>query len=305
LLHGFTGSVKNWRDQMTRLGHHYRVLAVDLPGHGRTDAPDELERYRMEHVAGDLVTLLDVLGATPVHWLGYSMGGRLALYAAIHHPQATRSIILESASPGLADESERQARRDRDEALAARIEREGVPAFVAEWERLPLFATQGRLPASGRAALREQRLANSASGLAGSLRGMGTGAQPSLWDQLGTISRPTLLIAGELDGKFVVINRRMAAAIRGAKLQIIPDAGHTTHLERPELFATAVLAFLARLRKENAKDLTGAEQSDESQRGQRHLPEPRVEGRQIVGTADRQAIAHQQGQSQQVEELPD
>lgn len=244
LLHGFTGSAAGWRDCIAEFSKYYRVIAIDLPGHGLTDAPGNVERYRMERVAADLAALLDLLCATPVHWLGYSMGGRLALYIAVHYPDLARSLILESASPGLGDKAERQTRRDQDEALADRIETEGLLAFVTAWEDLPLFATQKRLPSNVRAALRAQRLSNSRRGLAGSLRGMGTGAQPSLWGRLGAIDRPVLLLAGALDDKFVAVNTQMAASIRGAQLQIIPDAGHAVHLERPEVFDAAVLDFL-------------------------------------------------------------
>ena len=101
-------------------------------------------------------------------------------YVAVHYPQLVRSLVLESASPGLATAAERQLRRAADEALAERIERDGIPAFVSAWEQLPLFAGLAWLPAEERAALRAQRLANNATGLANSLRGMGTGAQPSL-----------------------------------------------------------------------------------------------------------------------------
>src|SRR5438034_466060 len=84
---------------------------------------------------------------------------------------------------GFTGDSERSARRASDEALAATTERDGVQAFVAHWEQLPLFASQNTLPAAARSALRRQRLHNSAQGLAHSLRGMGTGAQASLWSR--------------------------------------------------------------------------------------------------------------------------
>jgi 2-succinyl-6-hydroxy-2,4-cyclohexadiene-1-carboxylate synthase len=139
---------------------------------------------------------------------------------------------------------ERQARREADEALARRIEEEGVEAFVAFWETLPLFASQARLREETRRELRARRLRNRPEGLAGSLRGMGTGSQPSLWERLGELQPRTLLIAGELDEKFCSINRRMAAAIPGAQLHIAPGAGHTVHLEQPEWYADVVAGSL-------------------------------------------------------------
>ncbi|GAB4575184.1 MAG: 2-succinyl-6-hydroxy-2,4-cyclohexadiene-1-carboxy late synthase [Anaerolineae bacterium] len=247
LLHGFTGSTENWHGQIERLSHHYTVIAIDLPGHGRTASPPDPERYRMAHVAADLHKLLTSLTAAPVNLLGYSMGGRLALYFALHYPDMVMSLVLESASPGLADAAAQAARRAQDEALARRIETEGIPAFVDYWENIPLFESQRRLPETVRAALRQQRLANNPVGLANSLRGMGTGVQPSLWDRLPELTRPALLMAGELDTKFVGIAREMHALLPQSQLIIVPDAGHTIHLEQPQALEIQVQMFILRV----------------------------------------------------------
>ena len=175
LLHGFTGSLHTWDPFVPSMAETHRVVAVDLLGHGGTDAPREPERYRMERCVDDLVTLLDGLGVGSVNLLGYSMGGRVALHFAAAMPEKVAALILESASPGIADDEERATRVKSDEALADDIERYGVPAFVQRWERLPLFASQRQLPEQVRAMLRAQRLNNRAVGLANSLRGMGGG----------------------------------------------------------------------------------------------------------------------------------
>lgn len=240
LLHGFTGSMVNWQPLLPALTPYYQVLLLDLPGHGRTAAPPDPARYGMAAVAADVWSLLDAVCPGRVHLLGYSMGGRLALYLAVRQPARLRRLILESASPGLATAAERGARRAQDERLAARIEQVGMTAFVDEWERLPLWASQAGLSPAGRARLREQRLRNDPAGLANSLRGMGTGAQPSLWEALPALRRPVRLLAGALDSKFVAINRQMAALLPQADLRIIPGAGHTIHLEKPALFLQAV-----------------------------------------------------------------
>ena len=93
-------------------------------------------------------------------------------------------------------------------------------------------------------AQRNQRLRNDPRGLANSLRGMGSGAQPSLWHDLPTLTLPTLLLVGALDDKFRRINEAMAAKIPSATLDIIPSAGHNTHLENSAAFALAVRSFL-------------------------------------------------------------
>src|SRR5262249_4802486 len=138
---------------------------------------------------------------------------------------------------------EREQRRTSDEALAVRIEREGVPAFVDHWEQLPLFASQQTLPPERRAALRAQRLRNRASGLANSLRGVGAGVGPALHHELTGLDIPCLLVAGALDAKYRGIAEEMAHKLPHAMLCVVPEAGHTVHLERPEAFDTAVLEF--------------------------------------------------------------
>lgn len=245
LLHGFTGSAAGWGahlDAFAAAG--LPVIAFDLPGHGASDAPADPARYALERTREDIPAALARLGVTPGQavLLGYSMGGRVALCAAFSG--FFRALVLESASPGLATARERAARRAADEALAARIERGGVPAFVDEWERLPLFASQAALPADVRAALRAQRLRNAPAGLASSLRGAGTGAQPSFWERLPELAIPTLLLAGALDAKFTAIAERMAAALPCATLRVVPGAGHTVHLERPDVFDALVLEFV-------------------------------------------------------------
>ena len=244
LLHGFTGSAAGWGHQMDILADYgLRIIAIDLPGHGQSDAPEDSKRYSIEHSQKVILAALQELG---VHKgqaiiLGYSMGGRIALYTAFSG--FFRSLILESASPGLEDPAEREQRRLSDEELATSIERDGVPAFIARWENLPLFASQRALPSECREALHRQRLQNSATGLAQSLRGIGTGVQPSLHARLPALKIPVLLIAGALDTKFTAIAQRMAQALPQSQLSIVPAAGHTVHLEQPQLFASLVGDF--------------------------------------------------------------
>ena len=244
LLHGFTGSAAGWGHLMDTLASYgLRIIALDLLGHGQSDAPEDANRYSIENCQNDILAVLQALGVKKGHAiiLGYSMGGRIALYAAFSG--YFRALILESSSPGLEDAAEREERRASDEALAASIEREGVPAFIERWERIPLFASQKTLPSECREALQRQRLQNNATGLAQSLRGVGTGVQPSLYAQLPVLHMPVLLIAGELDTKFTTIAKRMAQALPQSQLHIIPAAGHTVHLEQPQLFTSLVGDF--------------------------------------------------------------
>lgn len=241
LLHGFSGAASTWRAVAEKLQDDFGCIAIDLLGHGGSDAPHDAASYRMEAAAADIVDLLYQVALPKPHLLGYSMGGRLALYVGLRYPAVFRSLILESASPGLADAAERADRRRRDERLAARIEANGICYFVDYWQRLPLWSTQSQRLID---AQRAQRLSNNPRGLANSLRGTGAGAQPNLWPQLRDLSLPTRLIAGQRDEKFRRINQAMAAEMPQASLSLIQAAGHNTHLERPETFCRAVKAFL-------------------------------------------------------------
>ncbi len=244
LLHGFTGSHKTWDPLISALSENYQTIAVDLIGHGQTDAPNDPKRYAIEEAADDLIELLNQLNIEKAHMLGYSMGGRLALTAACRHPYRFQSLILESSSPGLKTKQEREQRIAADEKLADFIEKNGIEAFIDYWEDIPLFQTQKRVKSEDRASLRKIRLQNRAVGLANSLRGMGTGKQPSLWTQLSALPMPVLLIAGELDKKFAAIAEEMSARIKRHKLAIVSDAGHTIHFENREAFIEIILDFL-------------------------------------------------------------
>jgi 2-succinyl-6-hydroxy-2,4-cyclohexadiene-1-carboxylate synthase len=246
LLHGFTGSAATWATFLDQLAPHFRALAPDLIGHGRSGSPPDAGRYSIERCVADLLAILDMLQLERADVLGYSMGGRVALHLACAARERVGALVLESSSPGIADPAERDARVAADEALAESIERDGLAAFVERWERLPLFASQAGLPQEVRARLHAQRLRNDPRGLANSLRGMGAGSQASLWEQLPGLGIPTLLIAGELDAKYRALAGQMQALLPNARATIIAGAGHAVHLERPQAFVQNVLEFLGR-----------------------------------------------------------
>ena len=168
----------------------------------------------------------------------------MALRLALQASERLWTLVLESASPGIDDASEREARIRSDADLAGAIERDGLEAFVDRWQALPLFASQARLPSAVRDELRRQRLRNDAKGLAGCLRGLGAGQQDPVSARVGEILMPVLLLAGALDDKYCALARRMASALPRARTEIVADAGHAVHLEQPAAFADAVRGFL-------------------------------------------------------------
>ncbi len=244
LLHGFTGSTATWLPFVERW-EGFTCMAVDILGHGHSDRPQDPERYTMERTVDDLLALMDRLKLERTAVLGYSMGGRVALHLALKAQDRLTALILESASPGIENPAEREARVRGDNQLAEDILRDGIESFVDRWEALPLFASQARLPKATRESLRRQRLTNDSLGLANSLRGLGAGRQEPVLGQLGRLTTPTLLIAGELDKKYTELAGQMAERLPQSRLHIMPDAGHATHLEQPLAFVELVPSFIA------------------------------------------------------------
>lgn len=245
LLHGFTGSAETLSGVRDALRASHRVIRPDLVGHGESDAPDAAAAYTMPACVAQLGALLDALGVERADVIGYSMGGRVALSLAATAPARVRSLVLVGATAGLVAEADRAARVAADEALARRILADGVERFVDEWMALPLFASQRRrLGPEALAAARAQRLRGRAKGLAGSLRGMGTGAMPPLHAALPRLAMPVLLVVGGEDAKFRDIAVEMAATIPDAEVAIVAEAGHAAHLEQPAAFAEVLRGFL-------------------------------------------------------------
>jgi len=242
-LHGFTGRGASWAPHLPVLGRGHTTIVVDLLGHGRSDAPADPARHAVERQAADLAEIIRRLGRGPADVLGYSFGARIGLMLALTAPESVRRLILESASAGIAEADERRARRVSDEALAADLERDGIPSFVARWESLPLFASQSALPPSVRRRLHDARLRNCAAGLAASLRGAGQGAMTPLHDRLIEVKAPTLVITGEFD-PVRSRSESVAHGVLGARLAVVAGVGHAPHLEAPARFRSVVLPFL-------------------------------------------------------------
>ncbi len=242
-LHGFLGDRTEWADLAESFSDDYRCLLVDLPGHGENRSLDEND-YTIQNCAQALLQLLDKFDIDRANILGYSMGGRLALYFAATFPKRCSRVILESSSPGLKTKSERDERAESDQELAAKLEREGLDIFLKEWYDKPMFAALKVHPGK-LSGLLEQRRQSDPAGLAMSLRIMSTGKQPSLWDRLNEINLPLLLLAGEKDLKFSGIAHSMADLCPTAEVCIIAKAGHNVHIERPEQFVRIACDFLA------------------------------------------------------------
>ena len=235
LLHGFLGRGADWDAVRAGLPDAWDVMAPDLPGHGAAVGLDA-GAYTMDGAAARLADALD----GPADVVGYSMGGRLALHLAVARPEAVRRLVLVSASPGLGTEAERASRRAVDAQRAAEIA-DDLAGFVDRWYRTPLFALPGGLR---QRLTRDRVLHNDAAELGRSLRGMGTGAQPSHWGALGGIRAPALAVAGGRDDKFVRLAQQMAAA-GPVETAVVPGAAHLVPAEAPAALAHLLTDFLS------------------------------------------------------------
>ncbi len=234
LLHGFSNTAGCWaRLRAAGLEARFSVLAPDLRGHG---SASDVRPVALGPVLDDLDALAPMDEFT---LLGYSQGGRIALHAALDPVLGprVRGLVLISASPGIADPAERAARRTADEALAAEVEGMSIAAFADRWARTPVLA--GLAPELALEA-HADRLGNTPAGLAAALRGLGTGALPSLWERLGELAMPVTLVAGARDAKFTGLAGEMAARIPHARVVIVAGAGHQVHLEAPAAVAAAL-----------------------------------------------------------------
>lgn len=239
-LHGFMGSAADWRPITDALAADAYCLAVDLPGHGGSVGRESYE-YSMEGATQALADVLDDAGIDACTLVGYSMGGRAALYFAMHHPNRVRRLVLESTSPGVQGADARRERRRVDEKRAARIEAD-LDGFLRDWYRQSLFAsleTHGLVDA-----MVERRRRNDPVELAQSLRGLSPAVQPSLWEDLHALTTPTLLVTGDLDAKYVGVTAEIAAKNSAIRRVVVPGAGHNVHAERPQAFLAHLVDFL-------------------------------------------------------------
>lgn len=222
---GFMQRGEAWRPVAERLPTRYRSTCVDP---------------RQSTFEGRVAEIFEsaVAGSTLV---GYSMGARLSLHAALREPHRFTALVLVGASAGIEDGSARGTRRSFDEALAAWMERRPIDEVVARWESSPIFASQSR---ELRRAQRAGRLSHDTAGLASLLRTAGQGALPPVWDRLREISCPALLVAGGLDRKYADAAARMAKLMPAARVTLIPETGHAPQIEAPERFAAALGEFL-------------------------------------------------------------
>jgi 2-succinyl-6-hydroxy-2,4-cyclohexadiene-1-carboxylate synthase len=228
LLHGFSGTHRAWDGVVAQLDdERYRVLALDLPGHGGA-----AECARPISFAGCVER---VLAPAPERFVlcGYSLGGRVALHVALAAPQRVERLVLVSCSAGIEDPAERADRRLADHRLADELERAPFADFIERWRSQPLFADE---PPQVSGLAREDQRRNRPDALAAVLRGIGTGEMEPLWDRLGELEMPVTILVGDRDAKFCALGARMAGSVADGELVVAPG-GHGLPLENPRAVA--------------------------------------------------------------------
>jgi 2-succinyl-6-hydroxy-2,4-cyclohexadiene-1-carboxylate synthase len=247
MLHGFTGSLDDWREIHGSLNPNLNYIGIDLVGHGNSDSPVNVDDYSQQALSKHINDFLTHLSIDKIIICGYSMGGRAALSFAIHHPNKIMGLILEGTTAGIESEKNRSERIKIDEELADYIESHDIEEFVTLWMNRDIFNTQRRFSNEKLKNIRKKKTLNSKTGLANALRGFGTGRMENFVSNLNQISCPVLLITGELDTKFTKINSVLMKKFPNAKHKVIKNAGHNTHIEEPSRFVTFTNDFLRKM----------------------------------------------------------
>jgi len=172
---------------------------------------------------------------------GYSLGGRLALHAAVREPGRYAGLVTVGASAGIDAPATREARAEADSRLASWMETQPIEQIVEVWERQPLFADQSEQLLESQ---RPGRLGQDPRGLAMLLRTAGQGTLGPLWGDLHELDMPVLALAGALDERYCEIAQRIASTVPRGSATVVPDAGHAAHLQRPQAVAALLVDFL-------------------------------------------------------------
>ncbi|WP_127009580.1 2-succinyl-6-hydroxy-2,4-cyclohexadiene-1-carboxylate synthase [Veillonella sp. CHU110] len=236
-LHGFSESGTTWD------GIHvdgYRMIRIDLIGHGTSSRPTEVEAYTISQMILDIHRIVYALAGERYALLGYSMGARIALLYALQYPLEVTKLILESGSVGIEGTVERSERREADMALGKRIREQTIEWFAENWAKLDVFKSQYTLPNAVQHRIQQRRLQNSPHALAFTLEGSGQGVMPYVGHRLQELTMPVCYISGELDTKYTGIGRRYFEGVH----HVVLGAGHNVHVEKPCQYMCIVKEFL-------------------------------------------------------------
>ncbi len=239
-VHGYTGDISDWRNQVPEFSEAYRVLVLDQIGHGRSEAPQDRSVYTIPRMARDVETLAEHVGLERYHLVGHSMGGGVVQEVALHHPKRLLSLTLEDTSSRFAFEADPRAVevRERRRHLA---ETQGMSAVANDGNDV---APAPHMPPQRSMEEKERVAAISVDAYLGAWEGL-AGWEGTEARAIG-IQTPTLIVVGDLDSAMIMEGSlKLERLVVGSKLAVIPEAGHSPQWERPDLFNATLRSFLA------------------------------------------------------------
>lgn len=257
-LHGFLGSSQDWIPFMKALSATTRCISIDLPGHGESCVQWHKKKLieepcqSIESVAEMLLQFICNSTTGKVILVGYSMGGRIALYMSLKYCEKIHGAVLISGSPGLRDENTRRIRLSQDDARASYLLSHGLHSFLETWYEGSLWKSLREHPLFSKILSQREKHKDIRS-LAKSLTDLSAGRQRPLWDELKHCKKPVLLIVGEKDLKFRRIAEEMCSEIRSSctgdlcEMVVVPDCGHAVHLENPFPVINVVRKFFTKV----------------------------------------------------------
>lgn len=244
-LHGFTGNLKDWEFVKGNLDKKFTPIFIDLIGHGNSSAPRKIEKYNSDNQIELIRKLLIALNLKKVILVGYSMGGRLALSFTAKYPSKVNSLVLISTAFGFENKSEREERIKSDKVLSKQVKNSTIEEFIKYWINIPLFKSYKKLSKNKIETLAKDKIKrNRKVGMQNSLLGFSTGLMKNYFPKLGKIKTKTLLVCGELDKKFIGINKKAVKLLPNAKLKIVRDTGHNLPFQKPKEFLKLLELFL-------------------------------------------------------------
>jgi pimeloyl-ACP methyl ester carboxylesterase len=231
LGHGYSATGRMWDSQRAALGDRYRIISWDMRGHGQTESPADPAQYSAALTVADMRALLQHCGVERAVVGGLSLGGYVSLAFYRAHPEMVRALVICDSGPGYRNAEARAAWNTRAHERAVELESKGLDALAGRSREM-------------REAMGHHR---SAQGLAHAARGMLAQQDSAVIDSLPSIRVPTLVIVGDRDQPFLGPCEYMAKKIPGARLEVIPDAGHSSNLDQPAIFNRVLGNFLQSL----------------------------------------------------------
>jgi len=247
-VHEFAGDHRSWEPQMRFFSRRHRCIAYAARGYPPSDVPPAMESYSQKRAAADIQAVMDGAGIERAHVVGLSMGAFATLHFGLDYPERARSLLV--AGIGYGAEKEHEATfRERSEASAQTIEREGMAGFAEMYAVASARVQFQNKDPRGWQEFKTRLAEHDPVGAANTLRGVQK-TRPSLYDLRAELERldvPTLIVAGDEDDHTLMPGIFLKYAISTSGLLIVPRTGHTINLEEPDLFNHALAEFLAQV----------------------------------------------------------